>query len=171
MTEAAIEFDCPSPDATARVATAVARVLRGGDVVLLEGDLGAGKTFFTGAAARALGTTDPVTSPTFVLEKRYSLPPDNPLAEVLHYDLYRLGSYDELADIGFEDLPADAVAFVEWADRFPGAFDRPAARVVISVVSADTRHVIVRFPDDDACAAFRGEMASLAMKRDAGATG
>ncbi|MCA9530137.1 MAG: tRNA (adenosine(37)-N6)-threonylcarbamoyltransferase complex ATPase subunit type 1 TsaE [Myxococcales bacterium] len=105
--------------ATGRVAAALARALRPGDAVLLEGELGAGKTTFVRAVARALGLPEatPVTSPTFTLVQEYALDPP-----LVHADLYRLGDPGELAELGLEErLGADAVCFVEWGARFADA--------------------------------------------------
>lgn len=114
--------DCASADETVALAARFAQVVRGGDIVSLEGELGAGKTFFTRHVAAALGTTDRVSSPTFVLQKTYTLTApdnnDNAPTKMAHYDTYRLGSYAELADIGFEDADDDTVSVVEWGDRF-----------------------------------------------------
>jgi tRNA threonylcarbamoyladenosine biosynthesis protein TsaE len=100
------------PDATERVAAALATALSPGDVVLVEGDLGAGKTTFVRGAARALGITGPVASPTFTIGRRHRTAGGGWLA---HLDLFRL------ADLAGEDpgllddyLTPDAVAFVEW---------------------------------------------------------
>ncbi|MBI4955269.1 MAG: tRNA (adenosine(37)-N6)-threonylcarbamoyltransferase complex ATPase subunit type 1 TsaE [Myxococcales bacterium] len=96
---------------TVHLAQALAPALAPGDLLVLTGDLGAGKTFFARALLRALGlpTTVAVTSPTFGLVQEYAarLP-------VVHADLYRLGSPDELRELGLRERRADAVLCVEW---------------------------------------------------------
>jgi tRNA threonylcarbamoyladenosine biosynthesis protein TsaE len=93
----------------------LARVLVPGDVVLIDGELGAGKTTFVRGAARALGVTDPVTSPTFTIGQRYPAAP--PVAYVSHVDLYRLASLrDEDPDLLADYIGADTITFVEWPD-------------------------------------------------------
>jgi tRNA threonylcarbamoyladenosine biosynthesis protein TsaE len=100
---------------TAAVAAAVAGVLGAGDLVILSGDLGAGKTAFTQALAAALGVTEAVTSPTFTLVRGYVTATG---LELLHADLYRLGQLHEVADLGLaERLDDGAVAVVEWGER------------------------------------------------------
>src|SRR5437763_14480690 len=92
--------------------TVVADLLSGGDVVVLTGDLGAGKTTFVKGAARALGVTDPVVSPTFTIVRRY-----RGTRTVQHVDVYRLDSMQEVIDLGVEELfDPDGVTFVEWGD-------------------------------------------------------
>jgi tRNA threonylcarbamoyladenosine biosynthesis protein TsaE len=107
----------------------VAAGLAAGDVVLLEGDLGAGKTTFVRGACRALGVETPVRSPTFAIGHRYRgrLP-------VSHLDLYRLASLDdEEGDLLADYLTPDAVAFVEWPGGAAGAVAAAAAGEVLRV--------------------------------------
>jgi len=103
-----------SPEETERAGAALAAVLGPGDVVLVSGELGAGKTTFVRGAARALGVTEPVTSPTFVVGHLY----EAPRARVAHLDLYRLGGLDD-EDPGLLDpyFGPDVVTFVEWPER------------------------------------------------------
>ena len=133
---------CESPEATKRLAQRVARCLRGGEVISLEGDLGAGKTFFTRALAHALGVVDNVASPTFVLQRIYIVP-SGPVRTLFHYDVYRLEHYDELADLGFEELPEDGVALVEWGGKFVGALPAGTVRIIIEVTGDEERRVRV----------------------------
>jgi tRNA threonylcarbamoyladenosine biosynthesis protein TsaE len=94
-------------------------LLAPGDLVVLEGDLGAGKTFLVRAIARALGVpaATPVTSPTFALVHEHRTSPP-----LVHADLYRLGAADELVELGLtERIGRDAVVIVEWGDRFAEA--------------------------------------------------
>jgi tRNA threonylcarbamoyladenosine biosynthesis protein TsaE len=102
------------PEATEAVGAELARRLRPGDVVLVRGELGAGKTTFVRGAARALGVTDPVTSPSFGIGHRYA----GGDVTVSHLDLYRLdGLADEDPSLLAEYLGPDRVAFVEWPER------------------------------------------------------
>lgn len=127
---------------TEALAAGLARRLRPGDVVLVSGELGAGKTTFVRGACRALGVTVPVTSPTFTIARRYD--GDVPVS---HLDLYRL------ADVAAEDpglladeLGLDRVAFVEWPEvGAPEGLDaeRVVARVVLEHRGGDLRVVRV----------------------------
>ena len=143
-----------SPDDTAAAAAAFAGVLHGGEIVSLEGDLGAGKTCFARGIARALGIGQHVTSPTFVLQKRYRIPAGRVNA-LVHYDLYRLDSYDELLAIGFDDLDEQSVALVEWGDRFVSEYPVPPIRVRLDYAGPDARAIAIDWVSDDQAAAFR----------------
>jgi tRNA threonylcarbamoyladenosine biosynthesis protein TsaE len=125
------------------VAEALASGFRGGEVVLLSGDLGAGKTAFVKGLARGLGI-DPgeVVSPTFVLLTRYR-------GRLLlhHADLYRLSGRGDEREIGLEELPgADAVLAVEWAERLADAPWSKAFRVSLEHAGGDARLIRVSAP-------------------------
>ncbi len=105
--------------ATRRFGAALAASLGPGDLLVLEGELGAGKTFLTRAIARGLGVPAavPVTSPTFTLLNEYATP-----VPLVHADLYRLGEAEELVELGLLDrIGRDVIAIVEWGDRFTQA--------------------------------------------------
>ena len=130
---------------TERLAADLARELTAGDVVLLSGELGTGKTTFVRGAARALGVTDPVTSPTFTIGQRY--PAAAPVTYVSHVDLYRLRSLrDEDPDLLADYIGPDTITFVEW----PAAgiqeiadLGRIVRRVSLSHAGGDRRTVEV----------------------------
>jgi tRNA threonylcarbamoyladenosine biosynthesis protein TsaE len=112
---------------TGSVADAVARQLRRGDAIMLDGKLAAGKTHFVKALARALGSADAVTSPTYAIAHFY----DTAMGKLLHIDAYRLSGAAEFRDLGLDGYFADGVTVVEWghivaeefADRLSIAFD------------------------------------------------
>lgn len=109
-----------SVDDTAQFAQKIARDLRPRDVLVLAGDLGAGKTTFTKALCAALGVTDTVTSPTFTLVHEYR----GTKLVVCHADLYRLQRTGELADLGLDEARrAGAVLVIEWGDLVLDYFD------------------------------------------------
>jgi tRNA threonylcarbamoyladenosine biosynthesis protein TsaE len=120
----------------------LAATLRPGDVVLIEGELGAGKTTFVRGAARALGVTSPVTSPTFTIGQRYQAP--TPIA---HLDLYRIGSLaDEEPELLADYLGQETIGFVEWPGGEEGTiaeFARVAARVRLAHEGGDRRTIEV----------------------------
>ncbi len=110
-------FSVSDPKATKELGRQLARCLAPGDVLLLEGDLGAGKTTFVQGLAAGLGVTGPVTSPTFTLMRVLECPADRPVRRLLHADLYRLDHLKEVLDLGLLELVDDgAVAAVEWGD-------------------------------------------------------
>jgi len=102
-----------SPAATHAIAAALARVARSGDLIVLAGDMGAGKTAFAQGFGAALGVTDQITSPTFTIVHSY------PIGKLTfhHADLYRLSTQHEVADLALAELAdADGVLLVEWGD-------------------------------------------------------
>lgn len=117
---------------TARLGAALARLLEPGDVVLLSGTLGAGKTTLVKAVVAALGGGDEVTSPTFTLLHTYATDPP-----VVHVDCWRLEQLHEVLDLGLEELLDEgAVALVEWGEAAAVRFGEGALRVALSL-SAD----------------------------------
>ncbi len=122
-----ITVESGGPERTLALGEALGALLRGGDVVVLAGDLGAGKTVLTKGIARALGVTEPVVSPTFTIVREY--PGRIPL---VHVDVYRLDHFQELHDLGFDDLfGGPAIAVVEWGDRVGSAL--PVERLDVSL--------------------------------------
>src|ERR1700680_231911 len=118
----------PNEEATRRFMADIAAAREPGDLVTLSGDLGAGKTTFARALIRFLASdeTIEVPSPSFTLMQAYELP----RFELVHVDLYRIESPGELAEFGFDDLPAGAVVVLEWPDRAGGIL--PADRLDIA---------------------------------------
>lgn len=114
--ELLLKFQTNSEKETCSLGEKIGTLLKPGDIVTLTGDLGAGKTHFTAGAAKSLGVNDYITSPTFTIVNEYT----DGSVPVYHFDLYRLSTYDDLLDIGFEEY-ADkpAVMFVEWPDCVP----------------------------------------------------
>lgn len=109
--------DSGGPERTFDAGSLLAPLLRAGDVILLEGPLGGGKTRFTQGLARGLGISQPLTSPTFILINQYRGP-----ISLYHMDLYRIESEAEAIDLGLDDyFFGDGVCAVEWPDRAPGA--------------------------------------------------
>lgn len=101
------------PDSTRAIAAAVASVARAGDVILLSGDMGSGKTVFAQGFGRALGVTEPMTSPTFTLVNSY----DCGRVTLHHADLYRLDRTGEVADLALAELAdLSGILLVEWGE-------------------------------------------------------
>ncbi len=111
-------------------------------VVALAGDLGAGKTTFTKAAAKALGVEESVTSPTFVLMKRYDLV-DQKFARLIHIDAYRMKDASELRALGWNNLIQDPqnLILIEWPERVESAIPNAAHRVSLTAIAPDSRQV------------------------------
>jgi len=119
-----IESDAtlPNPAATERLAAIIAGKARGGDAILLSGDLGAGKTHFARAFINTLARApEEVPSPTFTLVQTYDAEAAGEPVEIWHFDLYRLKSPEETLELGIDEAFAEGIALVEWPDRL-GAF-------------------------------------------------
>lgn len=133
----ALDVVTETAEDTRKVAEALAELLVPGDVVSLTGDLGAGKTTFVQGAARGLGVSDQVASPTFVLVREYR--GDVP---VYHLDVYRLDRMQEVIDLGFEDLLDPAgVVFVEWGDAILPLLPDEHLRVELRSQDGDARRL------------------------------
>lgn len=131
-----------SEEETFHLAKKIAGAFKGNEVVLLVGELGAGKTIFAKGIASGLGLEDHrlVCSPSFTLLNIYQA-----RFPVFHFDLYRLEKSDEIADLGLEDYLDRGVIIVEWAERIP--FVLKAIRIVIEKGRGDLRTIRI-FPPD-----------------------
>lgn len=132
-----MEFISHSPAETETLGEALGKILTPGTVLAYRGDLGAGKTAFTRGLARGLGAGERVTSPTYTIVNEY-LSGRMPL---FHFDMYRLGSSDELFDIGWEDyLERGGVCAVEWSENVADALT-DAITVTIEKTGEETRRI------------------------------
>ena len=139
-----MQYTTHSPAETEAVGEALAKVLRPGTVLAYTGDLGAGKTAFTRGLARGLGATERVTSPTYTIVNEY-LSGRIPL---FHFDMYRLGSSDDLWDIGWEDyLQRGGICAVEWSENVDDAMEN-AIYIRIEKTGEETRRITVEGGDD-----------------------
>ena len=138
-----MEYITNSPSETEAVGAALAQVLQPGTVIAYRGDLGAGKPAFPRGLARGLGVTDRVTSPTYTIVNEY-LGGRMPL---FHFDMYRLGSEDELFDIGWDAyLERGGVCAVEWSENVWGAME-DAIVITITRLDEDTRKIDIEGGD------------------------
>ncbi|HEX2058679.1 MAG TPA: tRNA (adenosine(37)-N6)-threonylcarbamoyltransferase complex ATPase subunit type 1 TsaE [Actinomycetota bacterium] len=133
-----------SPEETRILGACLAPVLLPGDVVSLSGDLGAGKTVFVQGLCTALGYTGRVTSPTFTLVHEYDA-----RYPIVHLDIYRLDSYQEVLDLGFEELVGpDAIVLVEWGEAVSPLLPKKSLDVVLTrspdLDAVDERQVLFR---------------------------
>lgn len=141
-------FEVRSVEETWALARTLAAELRPGDIVCLEGDLGAGKTTFTQGLAAALGVTGRVTSPTFCIVQEHpaadsARSPDCPTL-LVHMDLYRLHDEDDVLAIGWEDyLSRGAVLVVEWPERAGTLIPSDARRLTFRYQGEELRRIIV----------------------------
>lgn len=116
----------------------LAAELRPGDVVLLEGDLGAGKSELARGVARGLGVTETVTSPSFTILNVY----ESGRVPLYHFDWYRLESAEELFEMGMDEyLGGDGIALVEWPGRCPEALPEKCLRIAIEQTGETERRI------------------------------
>lgn len=138
---------CESVEATLRLGEELGRRLPGGSVVLLEGELGAGKTHFAKGLAVGLGLSpDDVVSPSFTIVQVHENPRGRGLG-LVHVDLYRLEDEAELDELGLDELPGDSkVAAVEWPDRLGGREPEGCWRVALEEAGEGERLVTLAPP-------------------------
>ncbi len=136
------EFISNSTDETKKLAKELARKLPAGTIVLLSGDLGAGKTVFAKGFAEGLGINDDITSPTFTIMNSYD-------GKLNHFDLYRLNSVDELLAVGAEEeLYGEKISLVEWPEVV--GFDFFASETIIVEIlklNENKRKISIRYND------------------------
>ena len=138
-----MEFITHNPAETEAVGAALARALHPGAVIAYRGDLGAGKTAFTRGLAQGLGCYEQVTSPTYTIVNEY-LSGKMPL---FHFDMYRLGSADDLWDIGWDDyLDRMGVCAVEWSENVDEAME-DAIFVTIEKLGDEDRRITIEGGD------------------------
>lgn len=157
-----VRLHLPDAEATAALGAALARVLRAGDLVILTGDLGAGKTTLTQGLGRALGVRGQVASPTFVIAREHAPLGDGP--GLVHVDAYRLGGLTELDALDLDSSLEESVTVVEWGagltetlaeDRLDVVIDRARGDAVDEGRQVSVRGVGARWDGIDLAAALR----------------
>ena len=125
-----------SPEETAHLAGTIGKIIREGTVICLDGELGVGKTLFVRALALTLGVESDVTSPTFNLMNIYEA-----ACPIVHFDLYRITSEEELEDIGFYEYAeaTEGIVLIEWAEKFPDAMPADHLSVRIEALNDEER--------------------------------
>lgn len=121
-----IDIETCSEQDTIALGAVLGKILNDGDVLALQGDLGAGKTHFVQGIAKGMGIDKPIVSPTFTILNYYehTIP-------LQHFDFYRLEDEYELDDLGFDEYLMSGVTVIEWAEKFPERLPEDAARVFI----------------------------------------
>lgn len=138
----AIQITTMSPEETRILGAALAPTLLPGDVISLSGDLGAGKTVFVQGVATALGVDGGITSPTFTIVHEYE-----GRYPIIHMDVYRLDSFQEVLDLGFEELlDPQAILIVEWGEAVAPLFPRSYLEVDITRTTQDDQRSFVFRP-------------------------
>ena len=129
-----------SAEETRALGEKLASRLKAGDVVILEGELGAGKSELARGIARGLGVTETVTSPSFTILNVY----ESGRCPLYHFDWYRLESEEELYELGMDEyLGGDGIAVVEWAERCPDAVPENVLRIRLEVTGGESRRITI----------------------------
>lgn len=137
-----VQFISTSVADTMAIGAQFGALLDRGDIVLLSGDLGAGKTHFSKGVVAGIGSTDAVTSPTFVFINQYRAPQR---LTIFHADLYRITTPAELVGIGIDDATdGSGICIIEWPERDPSLRDLPHLDVQLHHVDAQTRRIRIR---------------------------
>ncbi len=137
------DFISGSPGDTEKFASVLAEKLPRGTVILLYGDLGAGKTVFARGFARGLGITEPVSSPTYTIVQEYPLPDGGML---YHLDLYRIDGEASALAFGADEFLNDGMSYalVEWPERINGILPASAVEITIEHLAEDRRRIVFR---------------------------
>jgi len=152
--ELTLTLDCisHSPAQTQRLGMRLGELLQGGELILLDGQLGTGKTTFTQGLAQGLDITENINSPTFTLLKEYKGQPRPGKSTsalsyrrpaLYHFDLYRLDNPDEIVDLGFEDyFFSDGVSVIEWAEKAGTFWPEECLNVRLKIMSETKRGLL-----------------------------
>jgi len=136
-----MKYIAKSADETEKIASIYAKTLKKGDVVLLDGEMGAGKTVFAKGIAAALGICANVTSPTYAYMNDYD-------GVMYHYDCYRLSSGEDAESLGLTDyFYGNGICVIEWGENIKDALPEKCKRVIIKKTDENTR--IIEIPEED----------------------
>ena len=154
-----LETELPTAEATRALGTALGGLLRAGDLLVLTGDLGAGKTTLTQGLGEALGVRGAVTSPTFVIARVHPSLGDGP--PLVHVDAYRLGGTLELDDLDLDAGVEESVTVVEWGHGVAELLSPDRLELTLTVGEGETRHAVLgaagpRWASPEAAAALAG---------------
>lgn len=140
-----MKYITTSYEDTQRLGAKFASTLKAGDIVTLDGDLGAGKTAFTSGLVAGMMCEDTVTSPTFTIVNEYR----KGKVPIFHFDVYRLTSMDDLYDIGWDDyLVQNGIIIIEWADVIKSELDYPYVEITITKrfdIGDDAREININY--------------------------
>lgn len=139
-----MDYFSNSNNDTCKIASNFAKTLKPGDIVLLRGDLGSGKTTFTQCLAKTLGIKRNLTSPTFVVMKEYVVPNNKNITKLIHIDCYRLSNPNDAESIGLEEVLQDkkAVIVIEWPEKVEELLKNITAKnIVFDYLSENKRKI------------------------------
>lgn len=156
-----IVTELPDEEATASLAWRIAALARPGDVIALEGELGAGKTTFARAFIRARGSGETVPSPTFTLVQIYEIGD----APIWHFDAYRLRDPEESWELGIEDAFRDGISLIEWPERLGNLLPARRLRIILSDAGSPNARRAILDPGLDPGGDWAERLARLAAER------
>ena len=136
-----LEFFSRSPEQTQRVGLRLGSLLQRGDVICLQGDLGAGKTTLVQGLAQGWGSLDPVTSPTFIIVNVYRRPDEG---QLFHMDAYRLKSSPEAAELDLDEMLAQGSLLVEWPERIQQVLPDNCLWISFEYVAEEHRQMLLK---------------------------
>ena len=132
-----MDYISKSVKQTLKIATNYAKTLKGGDVVLLEGEMGAGKTLFTQGLAKGLGICEQITSPTYAYMNDYD-------GKLYHYDCYRLSCGEDAEALGLTDyFYLDGICVIEWSENIASVLPKNCKVVKIEKIDQKSRKIII----------------------------
>ena len=133
-----LEFFSRSPEQTRRIGMRLGGLLKAGDVICLQGDLGAGKTTFTQGLAQGWGSLDAVSSPTFILVNQYRRADG---AQLFHLDAYRLDSVPEAEELDLDSMLAEGALIIEWPERLGNLIPKEHLLIQLDHISEEHRQM------------------------------
>jgi len=136
-----LEFFSRSPEQTRRVGMRLGSLLQSGDLISLQGDLGAGKTTFVQGVAQGWGSLDPVSSPTFIIVNIYRRPGDE---QLFHMDAYRLDSAPEAAELDLDEMLSRGSLLVEWPERVQTILPENYMWISFEYVAEENRQLVIK---------------------------
>jgi tRNA threonylcarbamoyladenosine biosynthesis protein TsaE len=153
-----LEFFSRSPEQTRRVGMRLGNLLQRGDVICLQGELGAGKTTLAQGLAQGWGSLDPVSSPTFIIVNIYRRPD---AAQLFHMDAYRLDSAPEAAELDLDGMLAQGSLLVEWPERVQAILPEDRMWISFEYVAEENRQMVIKASGaryDDLLTALRQDL-------------
>ena len=141
LDENALDFISRSPEQSRRMGMRLGAMLNPGDIICLQGDLGAGKTTFVQGLAQGWGSLDPVSSPTFIIVNIYRRADEN---ELFHLDTYRLESAHEASELGLEDMLMAGPLVIEWPERIESVLPSERLWVNLEYIGEEQRRLLFK---------------------------
>lgn len=133
-----IKINSNSIEETELIGTKLSENLNGNEIIAMYGDLGAGKTAFTRGIVKGLGIEEEVSSPTYSLVNEYR----GDYANVFHFDMYRISSWEDLESIGFFDYIDNGILVIEWSENIEGALPQDTIKITINKSVSDNERII-----------------------------